>query len=57
MSKLSITRFNEKGEVVSYSSFVIEDEVVYTNPIHGFSKDKVGEIDEDGNITIELKPI
>ena len=53
--------YSEGGKGESISSFIVEDGVVYVNPIHGFSKDVVGSytIDEDGDMTIELdrKPI
>ena len=57
MSMLEIKEVYEDGSLKSYSSFVIEDGVVYTNPIHGFGKDKVGEVKENGDIVMELKPI
>ena len=54
MSKISIKEVRDGLE--SCSSFIIEDGVVYVNPIQGFSKEVVGsyEIDEDGDISIEL---
>ena len=57
MSKLIIKELNKDGETVSYSSFIIEDGVVYVNPIHGFEKEKVGTVDDNGDIILELKPI
>lgn len=40
----------------SYSSFIIEDGIVYAAG-HGYKEEEVGKVDEDGNIKMVLKLI
>ena len=53
--KLVIEFVDSEGNFKSLCCYVIEDGVVYTAPIHGFDKEKVGEVDEFGDIKIVLK--